>query len=125
MISASDAMIDSRINPGIVVPFQMTSKLFNPDQIKSSGAFLNGGRHGEFIWYFDTGAIECHCFFKNGESYGEYVYYAINGCVLEHSFRSTNGTRIDELVYLFDEPRDEAFYFTLALHGIDKEYTIG
>ena len=122
MTGYRDAMLDSRINPGKLLQFQTT---FSSDQIKSKGAFLNGEREGEFIWYFDTGEIECQCFFKKGESYGEHIYYDIYNCVDHHSFRSTDGMPIEELDYLLNEPRDDAFYVTLALYGIDKEYTIG
>ena len=95
--------------------------------VKSStvkGTILNGLIEGTIVWYHSTGILECQCQYKNDEGHGECIYYNEEGVISDNYF-IINNERVEELDDLVNEPRDESFYFTLSLYGIDKEYTIG
>ena len=118
-----DKLCESEKNPTELISFEST---FHNDSSKPefTGSLLNGKSEGSFVWYFRTGAIEANTFFKDGIYHGENIRYNKCGAVLRHVFYK-HQVHIEELDYLVNEPRDEAFYFTLSLYGIDKEYTIG
>ena len=113
----------SRTFPSEIVVFED----YHNASIKLStvkGTMLNGLIEGTIVWYHSTGGLECQCQYKNDERHGECIYYDEEGVVID-SYFNINNERVEELDDLVNEPRDESFYFTLSLYGIDKEYTIG
>ena len=76
----------------------------------------------EHIYFWSDNSISSHYFRKNDIMHGEYVYFNKDRTVNDYCCYNSN-TRIEELDYLINEPRDDAFYVTLSLYGIDKEYT--
>ena len=83
--------------------------------------FLNGLRHGRFKYCNADGIVLCTEYYISGKFHGE-CRTMINSC-MQHGFYVEH-ERLHELDYLLNEPRDEAFYVTLAMHGIFKEHTI-
>ena len=79
-------------------------------------------RHSEHTMFRCDGSIENHYFRKNKSIHGEFKWFNEDGAVIEHKFYKS-GSHAEELDYLLDTDRDAPFYFTLALYGIDKEYT--
>ena len=79
--------------------------------------------HSEHKWFTCDGSLELHYFRKNKVTHGEYKSFNEDGAVVDQYFYNS-GTYVKELDYLVHEERDEAFYFTLSMHGIDKEYTL-
>ena len=105
--------------------FKCTSMFYdNPSKIEFTGSVKNGMYDGEFKWFRITGEIHSNRFYKCSQVHGESILYNAVGVILKHCFM-LNNRRVEELDYLVNDPRDEAFYVTLALYGIDKEYTIG
>ena len=122
--------------------------LYSNGGTMSTGSFLNGKREGLFTYYnhdnkveqkdtynsktshierkffWGDESLESHYFSKNNIMHGEYMQFNEDGTTGYHQF-VVNDCYMEELDYLINEPRDEAFYVTLALYGIDKEYTIG
>ena len=86
------------------------------------GAFLNSKQHGIFSWHDRRGKLNCKHFKRNGMSHGEYMLFNDSGDVTIHSMYC-NGAIIEALSSMLCDERDDAFYVTLALYGIDKEYT--
>ena len=109
-------------NPAEVVLFK--DRHIAPPTPRVEGALLNGQLEGLVLWYTRSSGLECQCLYKNDERHGECIYYNEDGKPANHYFAQNNDI-IEELNYLVNEPRDEAFYVTLALYGIDKEYIIG
>ena len=110
-----------------------------------TGFALNGQREGLFEYYRGgiivkreiynsttsqiehtelrpDGNIRRQYFSRRHCTHGEAIWFDEDGTVTEHCFYNSD-TYVNELSYLVNEPRDDVFYFTLALHGIDKEYT--
>ena len=110
-----------------------------------TGFFLNGKHAGSHVYYsgnipqyrniynsktsqsehtrfWSDGCIMKRYFKKTKSMHGEYIEFNGDGTPKYHQFL-VNDKHIKELDYLVKDPRDEAFYFTLALYGIDKEYT--
>ena len=113
MRTYNDARIHSLRNPTEQVEYILSNS--------STGILINGKREGlcrskneHAYWY---------SFLKSNKLHGEYKHHSTNGCVISNYF-NINNERVEELDYLVNEPRDDAFYVTLALYGIDKEYTI-
>ena len=94
------------------------------DKTTITGTVMNGVRNGIYTVYYGDGDLRWRMFYKDDIKHGECVYYDENGKLMNHYF-NVNNIRMKELDYLLNEPRDDAFYVTLALYGIDKEYTIG
>ena len=82
--------------------------------------FVDDVRHGEYTLFCKNGEISKQLFYKNDALHGEYID---KNKINDHHF-FINGVQMDDLDYLINADRDEAFYVTLALHGIDKEHTI-
>ena len=80
--------------------------------------------HVEHTCFWKDGSIERHYFTIKDIMHGEYIRISDTGSVSDNYF-VVNNQHVKELDYMINEPRDEAFYVTLALYGIDKEYTIG
>ena len=78
--------------------------------------------HSEHLHFRSNGTISRHCFGRGCARHGECAWFNEDETVTDHYFY-ISGSIIKELDYLVNEPRDDAFYVTLALHGIDKEYT--
>ena len=111
----------------------------------TSGFLLNGKREGlneyhrdgilqhrgiynsetsqtKHIYFMPDGSVQRQYFSRRCVVHGEYIWYNEDGSV-EHRYFYNSGSAVKELDYLFDEERDDAFYVTLAMHSIDKEYT--
>ena len=109
------------------------------------GFLLNGKREGTFEYYRDSNVVkreiynsiilkEEHAEIRpNGNirrqyfnrrycAHGEYKWFEEDGTLFDSCFYNS-GKYVEELNDLVNEPRDESFYVTLALYGIDKEYT--
>ena len=142
MITYNEAKAYSEQNPDELVEFK---ECYSNKGGWLSGSFLNGKKEGMFEYFSNymlkfrdvhnsgtqqteqvhfrsNGMILKHFFSHRNLIHGEYINFNEDGTVNEHCF-SKSGAYIEELDYLLDEDRDEAFYVTLALHGIDKEYT--
>ena len=132
----------SKQNPDELVKF---SDLCSDGTTERAGFFLNGKQEG-LVEYYQNGpnALNFMDTFNSKTSYGEHKCFWKDGSVASHHFTRKNirhgevfhdnldihyfvvdTIHISELDDLVNEPRDESFYFTLSLYGIDKEYTIG
>ena len=142
MRTMHEAIAYSKKHPDVLVEF----KDLYPDSTNNlSGSILNNELEGEIKYYYHgvieykdvydarsaksehtiyrrDGSISDQFFCKTSSQHGEFISFDTNGVVTTHMFK-VNSYYIKELDYLLDEDRDEAFYVTLALHGIDKEYT--
>ena len=78
--------------------------------------------HSEHSRFRSNGTLSRRWFDRGTTRHGECTWFNEDETVTDHYFY-ISGIIIEELDYLVNEPRDEVFYFTLALHGIDKEYT--
>ena len=94
------------------------------DKTTVTGTIMNGVRNGIYTGYYGDGVIGCRMFYKDDIKHGECMYYDKNGELMNHYF-NVNNTHMKDLNDIVNEPRDESFYFTLSLYGIDKEHTIG
>ena len=142
MRTQTEALEYSKQNPTELVEFM---ELFDNNNIRATGFVLNGKREGnseyyyngtlkyrdvynsktshtEHIHFLNDGNIGRHFFSHGITSHGEYIEFNEDISVGGHKFYNL-GTYIEELDELLDADRDEAFYFTLAMYGIDKEYT--
>ena len=90
--------------------------------LQHRGIYNSETSQAEHVRFRTDGTLSIHYFSKDDIIYGEYKYFKEDGTVTDHYF-CKSGAHIEELDYLLDEDRDDAFYFTLSLHGIDKEYT--
>ena len=138
-----EALVYSELNPTELVEFK---DLFSDGITYWTGFFLNGKHEGVFEYYISTGlakreihnskasctkhtyfmsdgSISKQYFRRRAKAHGEYIEFNEDGTIESHYFK-VNSYHVTELDYLIKELRDEAFYFTLALHGIDKEYTL-
>ena len=109
--------------------------MFNPDElVKYSkychqvkqyciGHFLNTKREGAMLWKSTSNDICYYFFYRNNIMHGEYKRSDDIENFNYHCFY-VNGYHLEDLDYLLVTDRDEAFYVTLALYGIDKEHTI-
>ena len=134
----------SKQNPTRLVEFK---EVYTVRGTQQTGFLLNGERDGLFEYsrgsillysdmynsttshvehksFWNDRSIASHYFIRKTIMHGEYISFRITGKVRDHHF-VVNDHRMKELNYLINEPRDEAFYVTLALYGIDKEYIIG
>ena len=142
MRTYSEARTYSKLNPSELVELKECYYI-KGDWL--TGFFLNGKQEGVFEYFNmyllkyrdvynskigqteiscfrSNGDIRKHYFSKNNVMYGEYIEFNEDGTVNDHCFYNSD-THIKELDDLLDAERDEAFYFTLAMYGIDKEYT--
>ena len=142
MRTYDEALVYSKKNPTEVVEFNDYSNSINE---WLSGSFLNGKKEGMFeyrrdnvlkirdvhnsktgqsehIYFWSDNSIRSHYFSKDDIIYGEYKYFNEDGVAIKHKFYKSS-THVEELDYLVNELRDDTFYVTLALYGIDKEYT--
>ena len=102
----------------------MEYSVFNNGVVRDRCNYVNGEREGLHEVYYDNKQIRCSRFFVNGKVHGEYRFY--NECgIIETNCFFVNYIHEKELNYLVNEPRDEAFYFTLALYGISPEHVLG
>ena len=139
------ALVYSNKNPDEVVPY---IDLYPNNTTRALGFLLDGkdtgvyehynnnkwidqriiynsmSNHKEYIWFWAPGEIKRHQFYKNRELHGEMLVVESNGTISINRFY-LHGVYAEEIDYLLDTERDEAFYVTLALYGIDKEYTCG
>ena len=89
-----------------------------------SDTYNSKSSHVEHKCFWDDGSIASHYFTRKTIMHGEAINVRSAGSMYERYF-VVNNQHMEELDYLVNEPRDEAFYFTLSLYGIDKEYIIG
>ena len=146
MRTTKEARQYSKQNPTELVEFK---EVYSDGSTQRSGFFLNGKRegicdfyqhnphvldfrdiynsktsHAEVFCFWDDGRVASHYFTRKTIMHGEHMSISITGSVCEHYF-VVDDRQVKELDYLINEPRDDAFYVTLALYGIDKEYIIG
>ena len=146
MRTTKEARQYSKQNPTELVEFK---EVYSDGSTQRSGFFLNGKRegicdfyqndphvldfrdiynsktsHAEVFCFWDDGRVASHYFTRKTIMHGEAINVRSAGSMYERYF-VVNNQHMEELDYLVNEPRDEAFYFTLSLYGIDKEYIIG
>ena len=142
MRTYSEALEYSKKNPTELVEFK---KIYSNELTYLTGFFLNGKQEGVFEYFsncvllysdvynskrlhsettcfWSDGSVESCYFRKNKSMHGEHIEFNKDGTIESHYF-TVNSYHITELDYLLDADRDDAFYVTLALYGIDKEYT--
>ena len=95
---------------------------FNSEKLVQRDIYNSKSSLSEHLRFWPNGTIRWHYFNKNNIMHGEYIRFDISGVVRTHQFYASC-TLIEELKYLINQPRDDVFYFTLAMYGIDKEYT--
>ena len=77
--------------------------------------------HTEHLRFISNGTIQPHHFYNTSSYHGENMQFNEDGTVNDHCFYNA-GDYVKELDELLDAERDEAFYNTVASHGIGKEY---
>ena len=97
-------------------------ELFSDKKLKYTSVFNVKTRHSEHKRLVPAGTVDKHYFRKGVATHGEFVEFNTDGTVGIHRFYNA-GKHVEELDYLVHEDRDEAFYVTLALYGIDKDCT--
>ena len=142
MRTYDEALEYSKKNPTELVEFY---SLHSEEITHWTGFFLNGTFEGVFDYFGhdallhrdihnsktdqtehlrfrSNGSVSKHYFSRGVLVHGEYSWFNEDSTSSYHQFL-VNDKHIEELDYLLDADRDDTFYFTLALYGIDKEYT--
>ena len=97
-------------------------EFFNTDVLKFRDIHNSKTLHSEHLLFMPDGSVSVHYFRRWPKMHGEYKRFNEDRTVNEHYFYNSD-THIEELNYVVNETRDDVFYVTLAMYGIDKEYT--
>ena len=96
---------------------------YSTNVLKFRDVFNSKTQHAEHLHFRPDGRICMHFFRRCRKMHGEYIEFNEDDTVRKHHFYKS-GSHIEDLDYLLDAERDDAFYVTLALYEIDKEYIL-